>query len=35
MNPLIEPNDKMGLEGVRPRRNQHFRLPFLLKISCK
>jgi hypothetical protein len=35
MNPIIERNVKMGLEGVRPWRNQHFWLPFLLKISRK
>ena len=35
MNPFIEPSDKLGLEGVRPRRNQDFRLPFRLKASSK
>ncbi len=35
MNPFIEPSDKMGSEGVRPWRNQLFRLPFRLKTSSK
>jgi hypothetical protein len=32
---IFRANVKMGMEGVRPGRNQNFLLPFLIKISCK
>jgi hypothetical protein len=35
MNPLVEPSDKMGSEGVRQEKSALFRLPFRLKTSSK
>ena len=35
VSPGFEANDKKGPEGVRPRRNQRFRLPFRPKIRRK